>query len=73
MIVLDKKKSGSNYSYKLGAGPVEEGDEKIEGKNYLNVGNATNTQVSADVGDIVRVSIDKVKEVKGKPVVYSAK
>jgi len=73
LIVLDKKKSGSNYSYKLGAGPVEEGDEKIEGKNYLNVGNATNTQVSADVGDIVRVSIDKVKEVKGKPVVYSAK
>ncbi len=73
LIVLDKKKSGSNFSYKLGAGPVEEDGEKIEGVNYLNVGSATNTKVSADVGEVVRVSIDKVKEVKGKPVVYSAK
>ena len=37
------------------------------------MGSATNTKVSADVGEVVRVSIDKVKEVKGKPVVYSAK
>ena len=40
LIILDKKKSGSNYSYKLGAGPVEEGDEKIEGVEYLEVGSA---------------------------------
>ena len=73
LIVLDKKKSGSNFSYKLGAGPIEEEGEKIEGVNYLSVGSATNTKVSADVGEVVRVSIDKVKEVKGKPVVYSAK
>lgn len=75
LIVLDKKKNASNHSYKLGAGPVDEekGTMKIDGNDYLVVGSATNTQVSADVGDIVRVSIDKVKEVKGKLVVYSAK
>ena len=72
LIILDKKKSGSNYSYKLGAGPVEEGDEKIEGVEYLEVGSAINTKISAEIGEVVRVSIDKVREVKGKPVVYSA-
>ena len=73
LIILDKKKSGSNYSYKLGAGPVEEGDEKIEGVEYLEVGSAINTKISAEVGEVVRVSIDKVREVKGKPIVHSAK
>ena len=73
LIILDKKKNGSNYSYKLGAGPVEEGDEKIEGIEYLEVGSVINTKISAEIGEVVRVSIDKVREVKGKPVVHSAK
>ena len=76
LIVLDKKKKGNTYSYVLGAGPTEgEGKEyeTIEGNTYMNVGNAINTKIEADVGSIIRVKIDQVKKTGDKYLVYSAK
>jgi ATP-dependent DNA ligase len=76
LIVLDKKKKGNTYSYALGAGPTEgEGKEyeTIEGNTYMNVGNAINTKIEADVGSIIRVKIDQVKKTGDKYSVYSAK
>lgn len=76
LIVLDKKKKGNSYSYVLGAGPTEgEGKEyeTIEGNTYMNVGNAINTKIEADVGSIIRVKIDQVKKTGDKYSVYSAK
>ena len=77
LVVLDKKKTKTNlYSYTLGAGPIEgEGKnyEEIEGKTYMNVGNATNTKISVEVGAILRVTVDEVKKVEDRYVIYSAK
>jgi len=76
LIVLDKKSSGGNYSYTLGAGPTEgEGKDyqEIEGKTYMVVGKALNTKISADLGSIVRVKIDQVKKEGERYIVNSAK
>lgn len=76
LIVLDKKSSGGNYSYSLGAGPTEgEGKhyQEIEGKTYMLVGKALNTKISADLGSIVRVKIDHVKKKGDIYSVHSAK
>jgi len=74
--VLDKKSSNGNYSYTLGAGPIEgEGKnyQDMEGKTYMVVGKALNTKISADLGSIVRVKIDSVKKDGERFIVNSAK
>mgnify|MGYP003120078561 FL=1 len=76
LIVLDKKSSGGNYVYSLGAGPTEgEGKayKEIEGKTYMLVGKALNTKISADLGSVVRVKIDQVKKTGDLYSVHSAK
>lgn len=76
LIVLDKKKTKSNmFSYTLGAGPAEgEGKyyQEINGINYLNVGKATNTKLVVDIGEILRVKVDEVKESKDRFTIYNA-
>ena len=73
LIVLDKKKTKSKlYSYTLGAGPADEGQE-INGLKYMNVGKALNTKISVDIGDIVRVKVDEVKKKGDAYSIYSAK
>tara|TARA_R100000995_G_scaffold84082_1_gene61695 strand:+ start:5626 stop:8142 length:2517 start_codon:yes stop_codon:yes gene_type:complete len=73
LIVLNKKTTKSNlYSYTLGAGPAEEGEE-IEGNKYMNVGKALNTKIDVEIGDIVRVKVDEVKKKNDVYSVYSAK
>ena len=76
LIVLDKKSSGGNYVYSLGAGPTEgEGKayQEFEGKTYMLVGKALNTKISADLGSIVRVKIDQVKKTGDLYSIHSAK
>ena len=76
LIVLDKKSSGGNYVYSLGAGPTEgEGKayQEVEGKTYMLVGKALNTKISADLGSIVRVKIDQVKKTGDLYSIHSAK
>ena len=76
MIVLDKKATKSKlYSYTLGAGPVlEEGKHIIElnGKLYMNVGKALNTKINVNIGDIIRVKVDEVKQSGDRYTLYSA-
>ena len=76
LIVLDKKSTKSGmYSYTLGAGPIDEedGGTEIDGKFYMNVGKALNTKTVVNVGQIVRVKVDEVKESGGRYTLYSAK
>tara|TARA_R100000149_G_C5879417_1_gene143900 strand:+ start:1449 stop:3947 length:2499 start_codon:yes stop_codon:yes gene_type:complete len=79
VIVLDKKKTKSNlYSYTVGVdiGPTDEESkfiEEIDGKKYMNVGKTLNTKTSANVGDIVRVKVDEVKQAGERFTLYSAK
>jgi len=79
MLVLDKKSTKSGlYSYSLGAGPVADEDEgkhivEYEGRRYMNVGKALNTKIKADVGQIIRVKVDEVREDNGRFTLYSAK
>jgi len=72
LIVLDKKKTKSNmFSYTLGAGPVDDGQE-INGKKYMNVGKANNTKLDVDIGEILRVKVDEVKGSENKFTIYNA-
>jgi|TARA_R100000149_G_C5880723_1_gene145902 hypothetical protein len=77
VIVLDKKKTKSNlYSYTVGVGPVEEDTkftQEVEGIKYMNVGKALNTKIVVDVGDIIRVKVDEVKNAGERYTLYSAK
>ena len=79
MLVLDKKSTKSGlYSYSLGAGPVADEDEgkhivEYEGRRYMNVGKALNTKIKANVGQIIRVKVDEVREDNGRFTLYSAK
>tara|TARA_R110000824_G_scaffold67162_6_gene173949 strand:+ start:103 stop:2625 length:2523 start_codon:yes stop_codon:yes gene_type:complete len=81
LIVLDKKTTKSNLnSYTLGAGPllIEESrkidSKKINDRYYMDVGKALNTKVNVEVGSIVRVKVDEVKENKqGQIRIFSAK
>ncbi len=79
MLVLDKKSTKSGlYSYTLGAGPVDEEEEgkfivEMDGRKYMNVGKALNTKIKVDVGSIIRVKVDEVKEDNGRYSLYSAK
>ena len=77
VIVLDKSKTKSNlYSYTLGVGPVmEEGKfiQEFQGSNYMNVGKALNTKISANIGDIIRVKVDEVKKSGDRYTLFSAK
>jgi len=76
MIVLDKKSTKSKlYSYTLGAGPVlEKGKHIVEldGKLYMNVGKALNTKTNVNIGDIIRVKVDEVKQSDERFTLYSA-
>jgi len=76
VIVLDKSKTKSNlYSYTLGIGPVEdEGKfiQEFQGKKYMDVGKALNTKISANIGDIIRVKVDEVKNAGERYTLYSA-
>jgi len=76
MIVLDKKATKSKlYSYTLGAGPVlEEGKHivKLNDKLYMNVGKALNTKTNVNIGDIIRVKVDEVKQSDDRFTLYSA-
>ena len=80
VIVLDKKKTKSQlYSYTVGIGPLtaeeirEYGGTELENKSYLNVGKALNTKENVEVGSIIRVKVDEVKN-KGKGFsLFSAK
>ncbi len=77
VIVLDKKKTKSNlYSYTVGIGPAEgEGKyfQDIDGIKYMNVGKALNTKIVANVGEIIRVKVDEVKNAGERYTLYSAK
>jgi hypothetical protein len=77
VIVLDKKKTKSNlYSYTVGVGPVVEENkftQEIDGIKYMNVGKALNTKISAEVGEIIRVKVDEVKNAGERYTLYSAK
>ena len=76
MMVLDKKSTKSKlYSYTLGAGPVlEKGKHIVElnGKLYMNVGKALNTKTNVNIGDIIRVKVDEVKQSDERFTLYSA-
>jgi hypothetical protein len=77
VIVLDKKKTKSNlYSYTVGVGPVDEENkftQEVNGIKYMNVGKALNTKISVDVGEIIRVKVDEVKNAGDRYTLYSAK
>ena len=77
VLVLDKSKTKSNlYSYTLGIGPVEEEGKYIQefqGNKYMNVGKALNTKVNVDIGSIIRVKVDEVKQSGDRYTLYSAK
>lgn len=77
VIVLNKKKTKSNlYSYTVGIGPVKEESkftQEIDGINYMNVGKALNTKISVNVGEIIRVQVDEVKNAGERYTLYSAK
>jgi len=77
VVVLDKKKTKSNlYSYTVGIGPVEEENkftQEVNGIKYMNVGKALNTKISVDVGEIIRVKVDEVKNAGDRYTLYSAK
>ena len=77
VVVLDKKKTKSNlYSYTVGVGPVNEENkftQEVKGIKYMNVGKALNTKISVDVGDIIRVKVDEVKNAGERYTLYSAK
>ena len=73
VIVLGMKKTKSDlFSYSVGVGPVEEGVE-VNGVKYLNVGKALNTKIRVDVGDIVRVKVDEVRQTPDGFALQSAK
>jgi len=80
LIVLEKKSTKSNmFSYTLGAGPISDEEAKktkskeIDGKFYMNVGKAVNTNIDVDEGSIVRVKVDEVNKRGDRYSVYSAK
>ena len=77
VVVLDKKKTKSNlYSYTVGIGPVEEENKftrEVNGIKYMNVGKALNTKISVDIGEIIRVKVDEVKNAGDRYTLYSAK
>jgi hypothetical protein len=77
VVVLDKKKTKSNlYSYTVGIGPVDEENkftQEVNGIKYMNVGKALNTKISVDVGEIIRVKVDEVKNAGDRYTLYSAK
>jgi len=77
VLVLDKSKTNSNlYSYTLGIGPVQEEGKYIQefqGNKYMNVGKALNTKVNVDIGSIIRVKVDEVKQAEDRYTLYSAK
>lgn len=77
VVVLDKKKTKSNlYSYTVGVGPVEEENkftQEVNGIKYMNVGKALNTKISVDVGEIIRVKVDEVKNAGDRYTLFSAK
>ena len=75
VIVLDKKKNKKQITFLhyFGVGPITEemdGFIEIDKVKYLNVGKALNTKISVDVGDIIRVKVDEVKEEREMDIVY---
>ena len=80
LIVIGKKSTKSNmFSYTLGAGPITPEEAKktkskeIDGKFYMNVGNAVNTNIDVDENSIVRVKVDEVNRRGDRFSIYSAK
>mgnify|MGYP003110366736 CR=1 FL=1 len=65
LIVLDKK-GESTYTYRLGMGPINDGekvgDRKVEldGENYMDVGTVFHSPKEFNVGDSVEVNVDSV-------------
>ena len=73
VVVLDVKKTKSDlFSYSIGVGPVEEGVE-VDGVKYLNVGKALNTKIRVEVGDIIRVKVNEVRQTPEGFALQSAK
>tara|TARA_R100001015_G_C4635252_1_gene204283 strand:+ start:2909 stop:8596 length:5688 start_codon:yes stop_codon:yes gene_type:complete len=65
LIVLDKKGDGE-YTYRLGMGPVIDGDEigdrakEVDGETYMDVGTVFHSDKEFNVGDSVKVTMDSV-------------
>ena len=69
LIVLDKKGDGE-YTYRLGMGPVIDGDEigdrakELDGETYMDVGTVFHSDKEFNVGDYVTVTMDSVTSFK---------
>jgi len=78
VVVLEiKENKDDTFNYKMGIGPVDEDSKKVqelENEHYMFVGKTTNTQIQANVSDIIRVKVDEVQgnEKKGYSL-YNAK
>ena len=65
VVVLDSKENkDGTFNYNVGIGPVEEDTPKsiqVDDDYYMAVGKTTNTKISAENGDIIRVKVDEVQ------------
>ena len=65
LIVLEKK-GESTYTYRLGMGPIIDGDEvgdrksELDGETYMDVGTVFHSPKEFNVGDSVKVNVDSV-------------
>ncbi len=80
LIALDIKETKSNmFNYLLGAGPLSKEDAKevssveYENKLYAPVGRSINTKIEEEVGTILRVKVDEVKQSKDGYKIFNAK
>ena len=80
LIALDIKETKSDmFNYLLGAGPLTPEEAKTlesieyENKLYLPVGRSINTKIEEEVGTILRVKVDEVKQSKKGYKIFNAK
>ena len=80
LVALDIKETKSNmFNYLLGAGPLTPEEAKTlksikyDGKLYLPVGRSINTKIEEEVGTILRVKVDEVKQSKNGYKIFNAK
>jgi len=80
LVALDIKETKSNmFNYLLGAGPLTPEEAKTlksikyDGKLYLPVGRSINTKIEEEIGTILRVKVDEVKQSKDGYKIFNAK
>ena len=80
LIALDIKETKSDmFNYLLGAGPLTSDEAKTvasvkyNDKSYIPVGRSVNTKIEEEVGTILRVKVDEVKQSKDGFKIFNAK